>query len=300
MSTAALSGDGRLLVRDARLSAVGGKNVGTLPEAEHAVFSPDSRFVAMFGHEVRVVDTASALRYNGARSARPPSRRPSLRRRRLAVVTGAGGVELWDWQPGGALVSQGIRGGVRGFLPRRADAGGGGDRAHLLDTASGKAAGAAFGGGGKNAKGVRGTHPLRQGGRGARAPASADGLGCGHAPQARRRARDRQPRSLLAREDLLAALQVGGKVRLVDVMSGTNLGALLDQGGGRTRNPAAARPGVHRRRVGGADRGRQRRRQAARGGRGGDGGGGVREGGWAERGPVAANRTHAAYRKVCP
>ncbi|MFB4293309.1 WD40 repeat domain-containing serine/threonine protein kinase [Nonomuraea sp. ATR24] len=234
VSAAALSGDGRLVVRDGELSAVGGRKVGTLPEAEYAVFSPDARFVAMFGPGVRIVDTASAavqgtLRTSAAQVAFSPDGA------RLVVVTEKGGVELWDRRTGRRMWSA-----EAGAAKYAAFSANGrtlvvaGDRVHLLETAAGKALGPAFGGGGRNAEGVR-AYFTRSG----KAVVVLDArrrMTVWDVATRRRLATARgfgDPAAYSPREDLLASLQVGGRVRLVDVMSGTDLGALLDQGGGQ-------------------------------------------------------------------
>ncbi|MFI7107456.1 WD40 repeat domain-containing serine/threonine protein kinase [Nonomuraea sp. NPDC050227] len=231
---AALSGDGRLAVRDGELSAVGGRKIGALPEAENAVFSPDARFVATYGPEVRIVDTASAavqgtLRTSAAQAAFSPDGA------RLAVVTEQGGVELWDrrtrrrgWTAkAGAATYAAFSADGRTLVVA-------GDRVHLLETAGGKAVGPAFGGGGRNAEGVR-AYFTRSG----KAVVVLDArrrMTVWDVATRRRLATARGfdvPAAYSPREDLLASLQVGGRVRLVDVMSGTDLGTLLDEGGGQ-------------------------------------------------------------------
>ncbi|WP_431916394.1 WD40 repeat domain-containing serine/threonine protein kinase [Nonomuraea jabiensis] len=234
VGTAALSGDGRLVVRDGELSAVGGRKVGALPEAEYAVFSPDSRFVATFGPGVRIVDTASAavqgtLRTSAVQVAFSPDGA------RLVVVTEKGGVELWDRQTRRRMWS--AEAGAAKYAAFSSDGRTlvvAGDRIRLLETAAGKALGPAFGGGGRNAEGVR-AYFTRSG----KAVVVLDArrrMTVWDVATRRRLATARgfgDPAAYSPREDLLASLQVGGKVRLVDVMSGTDLGALLDQGGGQ-------------------------------------------------------------------
>ncbi|YCK37896.1 WD40 repeat domain-containing serine/threonine protein kinase [Actinomadura sp. ATCC 39365] len=239
VSTAALSGDGRLVVRDGELSAVGGRNVGgrnvgALKAAEYAVFSPDSRFVATFGPGVRIVDTASAavqgtLRTSAVQAAFSPDGA------RLAVVTEKGGVELWDRQTRRRVWS--AEAGAATYAAFSSDGRTlvvAGDRLHLLETAGGKALGPAFGGGGRNAEGVR-AYFTRSG----KAVVVLDArrrMTVWDVATRRRLATARgfgDPAAYSPREDLIATLQLGGRVRLVDVMSGTDLGALLDQGGGQ-------------------------------------------------------------------
>ncbi|WP_158578745.1 WD40 repeat domain-containing serine/threonine protein kinase [Spongiactinospora rosea] len=239
--TAALSGDGRLVVRDGALWAVGGRKAGALPEAEHAVFSPDSRFVATYGPGVRIVDTASAavqgtLRTSAVQAAFSPDGA------RLAVVTEKGGVELWDrrarrrvWSAdAGAAKYAAFSSDGRTLVVA-------GDRLHLLETAGGKALGSAFGGGGRNAEGVR-AYFTRSG----KAVVVLDArrrMTVWDLATRRRLATARgfgAPAAYSPREDLLATFQVGGRVRLVEVMSGTDLGALPDQGGGQ--DPEVGQP----------------------------------------------------------
>ncbi|MEV4396470.1 serine/threonine-protein kinase [Nonomuraea sp. NPDC049607] len=234
VGTAALSGDGRFVVRDGELSAVGGRSVGALPEAEYAVFSPDSRFVATFGPGVRIVDTASAavqgtLRTSAVQAAFSPDGT------RLAVVTEKGGVELWDRQTRRRLWS--AQAGAAKYAAFSSDGRTlvvAGDRLHLLETAGGKPSGQAFGGGGRDAEGVRAY--FTRSGKAVVVLDERRRMTVWDVATRRRLATARgfgDPAAYSPREDLLATLQVGGRVRLVDVMSGTDLGALLDEGGGQ-------------------------------------------------------------------
>ncbi|MFF4192662.1 WD40 repeat domain-containing serine/threonine protein kinase [Nonomuraea sp. NPDC001831] len=234
VTTAALSGDGRLVVRDGALSAVGGRKIGALPEAENAVFSPDSRFVATYGPGVRIVDTASAavqgtIRTSAAQVAFSPDGG------RLAVVTEQGGVELWDRRTRRRVWS--ARAGAAKYAAFSSDGRTlvvAGDRVHLLETAGGKALGPAFGGGGRNAEGVRAY--FTRSGKAVVVLDARQRMTVWDVATRRRLATARgfgEPAAYSPREDLLATLQVGGRVRLVDVMSGTDLGTLLDQGGGQ-------------------------------------------------------------------